>query len=114
MGNSKCMICGCECQSKEVRFTLYVDCKNCGEYIVREGDIPKWLIVNDPSYNENGYINRQKLAQFLYYNKKPGKRYLITQSDRQENLLANAVLLNQQMVENWYPKTFRKKSIMHC
>lgn len=109
MGNSKCMICGCECQSKEVRFTLYVDCKNCGGYIVREGDIPNWLIVENPSYNSNGYVNRQKLAQFLFYNKKLGKQYLITQSDERENLPANAILLSQQMVENWYPKNFSEK-----
>lgn len=101
----KCPICGKEAKI-EGSSSLYIDCPNCGTYIVPSE------IVEDGFVFADGEYNVQQLKHYMYYhnNKKSEwiRFYLGTQKgfllQKSEN--PHSIHISIQEIENWYPRTF--------
>lgn len=108
----KCLICGDEFGSLSYDNNLiyqYHNCNICGKYIIPPRSLLLW---NDVGI-KNPY-NKQKLASFLYYHKKPNIYYFLGTNTEYGNYLkynpiSESVLVTSEQVENWFPKTFSER-----
>lgn len=105
---SKCQFCGSNipefhyCDS--VGNACFYNCEICGRYIVSEFDI----LANKPLYDNKA------LKSYLFYNKQEKKNYFIGTVECYKSYKTNkanstAILVTEEMVENWYPKTFAER-----
>ena len=83
----------------------YIDCPTCGVFYMRMGNY-----INKPKDND-------KLASFLFYNGTVGTNnktsFCFISTDEVNKVhkdnFKNAVIVNNDIVDNWYPKTFSEK-----
>lgn len=108
----KCFICGAN--NAELDYDNHTDyqfriCPVCGRYILPDSTI---LMLMDEKPQNRDY--KFKLAKYLFYNKIEHRNAFIgTQKAFEDYIKINpepeAFLVTQQMVENWYPRSFAEK-----
>lgn len=106
MEKKVCLICGAETEEyfEDNPVLRSFNCPVCGRYT--------WNLL------EESKINKNHLGAYLVYNgfrKKDDREYVIINYKGKElvgqddYIWKNTVFLTEQMVENWYPKTFADK-----
>ena len=106
--NEKCCICGnknCTVGSyKDIFNYLVFNCEHCGKYI---------LPISSP-YLTNivpAEVNKSKVWEFLFFNKKKGRTYFIGEIKDFSKFLdtdpsAKLILITSDQINSWYPRNF--------
>lgn len=109
MRNGKCPICEADADTSLTEYGMNVNCSSCGEFVESIS-----LCYSEKPQNQD------KLASYLYYNvylhnNDKSNKYLcgyIGSKEGFEKCYAdhpNCCHITNEIVENWYPKTFEEK-----
>jgi len=111
---NKCPICGKEniginCNDIHHNYFLYL-CPDCGKFFAPDIDYDR--LKQYPQYYPKFNYNSNHLRSYLFYHETNDRAFLIPQKDYDaldKSKYAKIYNLTNEMVENWYPKTFAEK-----
>lgn len=109
----KCFICGQNaiCSSDFTSDALYMECQNCGNYILHPNSK---LLLNSNKI----FVQKEKIKQYLFYNNSDNYKFIGTEDEFNDIKLCNPIGFNElnvklitiEQILNWYPKSFAEKT----